>query len=230
MYQHTNVPDIWQYNDVNPTWHSPNSPFEISFAQTRETLMDIEVFKAFLDNAIARFRHSRTYKHYKAHLMEMGLNRCQFHGNIKSDIDQEMATIEMHHNILTIFDVALIITEHMLNVQGAITTFDLVELLKMEHINHRVCTVMLSKTAHQLVHSDPNFVVPPSMCFGNWPEFLHLYHTGITRDICFKLIYYIKKVVDKKEESLENTTKLLQLRNDIVNWSEWNERGILTTN
>ena len=230
MYQHTNVPDIWQYNDVNPTWHSPNSPFEISFAQTRETLMDIEVFKAFLDNAIARFRHSRTYKHYKAHLMEMGLNRCQFHGNIKSDIDQEMATIEMHHNILTIFDVALIITEHMLNVQGAITTFDLVELLKMEHINHRVCTVMLSKTAHQLVHSDPNFVVPPSMCFGNWPEFLQLYHTGITRDICFKLIYYIKKVVDKKEESLENTTKLLQLRNDIVNWSEWNERGILTTN
>ena len=87
MYQHTNVPDIWQYNDVNPTWHSPNSPFEISFAQTRESLMDIEVFKAFLDNAIARFRHSRTYKHYKAHLMEMGLNRCQFHGNIKSDID-----------------------------------------------------------------------------------------------------------------------------------------------
>ena len=230
MYQHTNVPDIWQYNDVNPTWHSPNSPFEISFAQTRETLMDIEIFKAFLDNAIARFRHSRTYKHYKAHLMEMGLNRCQFHGNIKSDIDQEMATIEMHHNILTIFDVALIITEHMLNVQGAITTFDLVELLKMEHINHRVCTVMLSKTAHQLVHSDPNFVIPPSMCFGNWPEFLQLYHTGITRDICFKLIYYIKKVVDKKEESLENTTKLLQLRNDIVNWSEWNERGILTTN
>ena len=34
MYQQTNVPDIWQYNDVNPTWHSPNSPFEISFAQT----------------------------------------------------------------------------------------------------------------------------------------------------------------------------------------------------
>ena len=40
----------------------------------------------------------------------------------------------------------------------------------------------------------------------------------------------IKKVVDKKEESLENTTKLLRLRDDIVNWSEWNERGILTTN
>ena len=126
MYQQTNVPDIWQYNDVNPTWQSPNSPFEISFAQTRESLMDIEVFKSFLDNAISRFRHSRTYKHYKAHLMEMGLNRCQFQGNIKSDIDQEMATIEMHHNILTIFDVALIITEHMLNVQGATTTFDLV--------------------------------------------------------------------------------------------------------
>ena len=52
MYQQTNVPDIWQYNDVNPTWQSPNSPFEISFAQTRESLMDIEVFKAFPDSVI----------------------------------------------------------------------------------------------------------------------------------------------------------------------------------
>lgn len=230
MYKQTNVPDIWQYNDMNPTLQSPNSPFEISFAQTRESLLDVEVYKAFLDNAISRFRHSRTYKHYKAHLMEMGLNRCQVCGNIKSDIDQEMATIEMHHNILTIFDVALIITEHMLNVQGNISTFDLVELLKMEHTNHRVCTVMLSKTAHQLVHSNPDFVVPPSMCFGDWPSFLNIYRTGITRDICFKLIYYIKKVVDKKEESEENVRKLLKLNDDIINWAEWNERNLLNVN
>ena len=230
MYKQTNVPDIWQYNDINPTLHSPNSPFEISFAQTRESLLDVEVYKAFLDNAIARFRHSRTYKHYKAHLMEMGLNRCQVHGNIKSDIDQEMATIEMHHNILTIFDVALIITEHMLNVQGNITTYDLVELLRMEHTNHRVCTVMLSKTAHQLVHSNPDFVIPPNMCFGDWPAFLQMYRTGITRDICFKLIYYIKKVIDKQQETTESTLKLLKLREDILNWSEWNERNLLTIN
>ncbi len=230
MYTQTNIPDIWRYNECNPTLHSPNTPFDIVFAQTRETLIDVELYKNFLDNAIARFRHSRTYKHYKAHLMELGLNRCQFHGNISSDIDQEMATIEMHHNILTIFDIALIITEHMLNVNGCITTFDLVELLRREHTQHHVCTVMLSKTAHQLVHSSNDFIIPPSMCFGNWTAFLNEYRTGITRDICFKLIFYIKAVVDKKLETRESTLKLLKLREDILSWQSYNEKNYLTTN
>lgn len=230
MYRQPSVPEIWQYNDVNPTLHSPNSPFELSFAQTRETMLDVEVYKAFLDNAIARFRHSNTYTHYKAHLMELGLDRCQILSNIHSDIDQEMATIEMHHNILTIFDVALIITEHMLNIYNYITTFDLVELLKMEHTKHHVCTVMLTKTAHQLVHSDPEFIIPPSMCFGDWPTFLQLYRTGITRDICYKLLVYIKQVTDKKLENENHIAKLMQLRDTVLDWSRWNEENLLMTN
>ena len=231
MYTQTNIPDIWRYNDANPTLHSPNSPFDIQFAQTRESLMDVEIYKNFLDNAIARFRHSRTYKNYKAHLMEMGMNRCQFHGNIVStDEEHKMATIEMHHNILTIFDIALIITEHMLNVQGCITTFDLAELLRREHTLHHVCTVMLTKTAHQLVHNSNEFIVPPSMCFGNWPEFLREYRSGITRDICFKLIFYIKDVTEKGLETRESTLKLLKLRDDILAWASINEGEYLQVN
>lgn len=224
MYQQTNIPDIFVYNEYNPTLHSPNSPFDVSFAQTRESLIDVEIYRNFLDNAISRFRHSRTYKHYKAHLMlNMGLNKCQVMSNITSDEDAEMATIEMHHNILTIFDVALILTEHYLNQYGCITTFDLCELLRLEHINFRVCTVMLTKTAHQLVHTDPNFIIPPSMCFGNWMQFLDIYKDGITRDICYKLIYYIKKVIESEKALPEEIESLLQVKKCVENWSSYNE-------
>lgn len=224
MQQQTNYPDIFVYNDENPTLTSPNSPFEVPFAQTRDTLLDVETYKHFLENAIQRFRRGKTYKHYKAHLMGMGLNRCQYHSNIRSSEEEEMATIEMHHHVLTIFDIALIITEHILNTCGAITTFDLVELLKIEHTEHRICTVMLSKTAHQLYHNDPNFIIPIKMGFGDWCEFLSRYRTGITRDIAMKVMYTVKKEFESGEINERNTLQLLSIRNNILNWSEYNER------
>jgi hypothetical protein len=224
MFQHTNYPDIFVYNDINPTLTSPNSPFEVPFAQTRETLLDVESYKHFLENGIQRFRRSKTYKHYKASLMNMGLNRCQYHPNIRSSEEEEMATIEMHHHVLTIFDIALIITEHILNKYGAITTFDLVEILKIEHTQHRVCTVSLCKTCHQLYHNDPTFFLPSTMGFGNWWEFLSNYRSGITRDIAFKLIYSLKKELESSEVNKKNTLQLLSIRDNILNWSDYNER------
>lgn len=226
MLQQTNYPDIFIYNDENPTLVSPNSPFEVPFAQTRDTLMDVESYKSFLDNAIQRFRRGKTYTHYKAHLMSIGLDRCQFHSNIRSseDKDEAMATIEMHHHVITIFDIALIVTEHILNTYGAITTFDLVEILKIVHTKHNVCTVMLCKTCHQLHHNDPDFYVPIEFGFGNWAEFLATYRSGITRDIAFKLIYLLKKELESQEINDQKTLQLISIRNNILNWSDYNER------
>jgi hypothetical protein len=224
--QQTNYPDIFIYNDLNPTLTSPNSPFEVPFAQTRETLMDVEIYKQFLENAIQRFRRGKTYKHYKHHLMGMGLNRCQYHSNIRSSEEEEMATIEMHHHVLTIFDIALIITESILNTHGAITTFDLVEILKIEHTRYNVCTVMLCKTCHQLHHNDANFIIPTRLGFGDWAGFLAKYRNGITRDVAFKVLYFVKKELESHEINEQNTLQLLSIRDNILNWSEYNEQFI----
>lgn len=209
----TKIPGVDTYdNFINPTIVSPNTPFELPLYQTRETLMDIEAYKSFLKNAISRFRRSKTYKHYKSFLMGLGLDHCQFHGNI----NDEMADIEMHHNMITIFDIAVIITEHILNTVGYITTFDLVKILKEEHTNHRVQLVMLSLTPHQLYHNNPDFFIHPSMCFGDWYSFLEEYHTGITQDIAFKILNYINKAIEEDES---NDNGLLQLRDKLYNWS-----------
>lgn len=205
-------PDIDSFDISNPTLTSPNSPFNLPFAQTRESLMDVDSYKKFLDNAISRFRHSHTYKNYKSYLINLGLDRCQMHGNITN----EMATIEMHHNMITIFDIAIIITEHVLETVGYITTFDLVELLKKEHTNNRVQLVMLSLTPHQLYHNDPEFFIHPSMCFGDWCSFLEEYKYGITQDIAFKILYYLKRAIDLGES---NDNGLLKIRENILDWS-----------
>ena len=70
------IPDIEvEYDDqYNPMVSSPNAPYSLPFYMTRETMIDVEVYKNFLDNAIAQFRHSKFYKNYKGYLMGLGLD------------------------------------------------------------------------------------------------------------------------------------------------------------
>lgn len=219
------VTDIEVVYDDNytPSIQSPNSPDELQFYATEESFVDIEFYKKFLDNAISRFRTSRTYKNYKGYLMSLGMNRCQILGNI----DENMADIEMHHNFLTIFDIALMITEHTIRTKGYITTFDLVNMLKEEHKNNRIPLVMLTKTVHQLYHANEDFVIPAQYCFGYWQELLVKYNKGITRDIAYKCINFIHKSMEVQElgSNYLLANNLLQLRQNIMDWSVMNEYG-----
>lgn len=197
----------------NPTLKSPYTPFELPFYHTLESMADVSEYSAFINNAVHRFRASRTYKNYKGFLLSLGLNRSQVHGNITS----EMADIEMHHHMLTIFDIAFVITEHMLRTKGQLTTFDLVLLLKREHRLHHICLVMLDKTSHQVQQSNKDFFIHPKMCFGNWIEFLNDYPYGITKDIAAKIISYLEKA-DKIKDT--DDASYLNLRQQILDWSQ----------
>lgn len=211
------VPGIETYQEnENPVVTSPYSTFSISFYQTRESLMDIDTYRSFLKNCESRFRHSVTYSNYKGFLIGLGLDRCQVHGFINTNM--EGVDIEMHHAILTLFDICLMITEHLLNTVGYVTTFDVVQALKEEHKANNIALVMLSKTPHQLYHANSGqFYIHPKMCFGNWPRLIEKYKDGLTQDVAFKLLYYLKRAID------ENGTQddgLLDLRDKIKEWSE----------
>lgn len=216
MGNYNPVPGIESYQEnANPVLTSPNSVYAISFYQTRDTLMDIDTYRVFLKNCESRFRHSVTYTNYKGYLIDIGMNRCQVHGYITSDM--EGVSIEMHHAILTLFDICLLITEHMLNTVGYVTTFDVVQALKEEHKANNIALVMLSKTPHQMYHAESSqFFIHPSMCFGNWPKLLEKYKLGLTQDVAFKVLYYLKKAIET-----EGTTDngLLNLREKIKEWS-----------
>lgn len=215
--QYNLYPDIISFADKNPIVRSPYAITDLMFYQTRETLQDIDIFRNFLKNAERRFRASKEYKAYKAYLIEyLGIDRCQIFGNITI----EDADIELHHNVLGLFDIALLITLHTVNTIGIITTFDLIQLLIQEHFNNRVGVTFLSKTAHQQYTNDPNAYIPPEMTFGAWWELLERYKYGITYDLANKVIKYIKKYQEQSSVSIK-----IPQQEEILNYAYFNEYG-----
>jgi hypothetical protein len=214
---YNNYPEIITYDEKNPTLNSPTATVDLPFYQTRDSLMDVDVFRSFLKNAENRFRATKEYKAYKAYLIEsLGINRCQIFGNITT----EDANIELHHNVLGLFDICLLIASHTVNTVGVISTFDLVQMLIQEHYNNRVGIVFLSKTAHQMFTNDPEGYIPPEMTFGRWWELLSIYRYGITFEIASKVIKYLKKAQDKLPTSLD-----IQLAEQVSSWAYYNEYG-----
>lgn len=215
--QYNEYPDIISYDEKNPSLMSPYAVTDLQFYQTRESLQDMDTFRNFLRNVETRFRASRDYKAYKAHLIEnIGLNRCQIFGNITMDD----ADIELHHNVLGLFDICLLIALHVVNTIGIISTFDLIQLVTIEHKNNNVGVTFLSKTAHQIYTNDPDGYIPPEMTFGKWWVLLNKYRYGITYDIAQKVIHYIQKYQNRVPTSIN-----LQQQEQILSFAAFNEYG-----
>ena len=218
--QYNPLPGIEVYQErMNPYLTSPNSTYSIGFYQTRDSLLDIDTYRSFLKNCETRFRHSATYSNYKGFLIGIGMDRCQVHGFINAEM--EGVSIEMHHAILTLFDICLMISEHILNTVGFVSTFDVVQALKEEHKANNIPLVMLSKTPHQLYHNDSSqFFIHPNMCFGRWPILIEKYKMGLTQDVAFKLLRYLKQAINTEGTT---TGDLLVLRDKIKEWSGYND-------
>lgn len=209
------IPGIVGYmDDENPTLASPFSPFILQFYQTVDSLNNIEDYRQFLKNVESAFRLSREYKAIKSRLIESGMSNCQIHGNLNA----EMVTVEMHHNMLTLFDLAMIITEHMVRTVGKVSSFDVVRLLTEAHYNNEVLLVMLSKTPHQMYHNNSEFFLPFSMCIGEPWKFLEKYKYGITQDIAYKILRYLRQ--EEKNDGKINDQGLLNIRDNILSWSK----------
>lgn len=215
--QYNEYPEVISYDEKNPTLRSPYSPIDLQFYQTRESLQDMDTFRNFLRNVETRFRSSRDYKAYKAYLIEnIGLNRCQIFGNITMDD----ADIELHHNVLGLFDICLLIALHIVNTVGIISTFDLIQLVTIEHMNNNVGVTFLTKTAHQIYTNDSDGYIPPEMTFGKWWVLLNKYRYGITYDIAQKVINYIRNYQERAPVSIN-----LQQQEQILSFAAFNEYG-----
>ena len=210
------LPNIEEINiNNNPGIMSPNSAYAIFFYQTKESLMDADAYRAFLKNIERRVRTSVAYSNYKGYLIGLGMDHCQVHGFINST----MADLEMHHCILTLFDIALMISEYYLNTTGYVSSFDVVQTIKDEHKMNNIALVMLTKTPHQLYHNDSSFFIHPDMCIGNWPKLIETYKAGLTQDLAFKILYYIRKAI---QVGYTDDGGLLKVRDTILDWSQKN--------
>ncbi len=195
----------------NPMVMDQSQQFSIFLAQTRDTLLDTEIYSRFIYSAENRFRKSPFYRDYKASLMNLGLYRDQRHASITS----EMTDIEMHHNFIPLKYMAIMITEHLLNTKGCVTTFEVVNTLEDIHRNNEACVIMLTSTEHQHHHSDPTDFISIKQCVGNPFSFIDKYIDGMTLDISFKLLLHLKQEEQYGESFSPNMVKA---REQILSW------------
>lgn len=210
--------EVISFDANNPCLRCGNAELDLSFYQTKETLSDPEIYRNFIKNVESRFRRSKEYTAYKAYLMGLGFDHCQIMGNIESD---QGVDIELHHNILTLFDVCILICEHVLNTTGKISSFDLIQLIINEHFANRIGCCFLSTTAHQMFTDDAEAYIPPDMTFGKWWELLAKYRYGITFDIANK----INKYINKYQNQLPTTIQIMP-QEQILNFAYYNEYGM----
>ena len=69
--------DIIIPDQSNPYISSPHAEYDLFFYQTKNSIVDPELYRNFLKNAETRFRRSKEYKTYKARLMNMGFTNSQ---------------------------------------------------------------------------------------------------------------------------------------------------------
>lgn len=181
--------------NTNPTIDSEESYYEIPFYKDADYMFSLENEVAFIKAVERMVRTSKYYSRYIAHLkVDLGLNFCQVKGNISEDEDAGVKDlIEMHHGpIFTLFDVTSIILNYMLVKGMKITTFSVANKVIEEHFKHRVQTVMLCETVHQLVHDNKVFL-NYRQGFGDLYSFLEIYYEGLDEIMVNKIIDYIEK-------------------------------------
>ena len=200
-------------NNPNPIIADPSQIEQISFAQTRDSLMDTEVYSRFIYSVENQFRRSRFYKDYKGNLMNLGLDFDQQMRNISD----EVASVELHHHLPTLNQAAIMISEHELNTKGQVTTFEVIRLLEEAHRNNWMGVIMLSTSMHQAYHSDPTAFISLSQCYGNPMLFLENYKDGLNLDIAFKWLMQLK--LEDQYNMKTNWLNIPKQREELLNWS-----------
>lgn len=204
----------------NPTIDSDESFYEIPFYKDEDYFFSLENEVAFIKAVEKVVRTSKYYSRYIAHIKnDIGLNFCQVKGNIVEDEEGEGKTknlIEMHHGpVLTLFDITSIILNHMILHGEKITTFSVAHKVLEEHFEHRVQTVMLCKTVHEMVH-DGKIFLSLKQGFGDLGAFLEKYFDGIDE----QQIKIINDYIERSEKYESNDFGNLKVI--ITRWNQEN--------
>jgi hypothetical protein len=150
-------------------------------------------FNRFVKSVKSSVRASYEYKRFIGYLKhQVNLTRCSF----LNKVDDEKATVEIHHAPFTIHDVIEIIIDHMLSI-GPITTLSICNEVMQAHFMGLVGVVPLSETVHQLVHSG-KIKLHPNQIYGDIPGFLERYNEGV-KDIHKEKLREFLKVTEIKE-------------------------------
>lgn len=143
-------------------------------------------------------RSSLEYRDYINFLKEhVGLDSCIFFQNVGGD-KKSRISIEMHHEPFTLYDiVATVLTKYQ--EEGLpINDLNIADEVMELHYSNKVGLVPLSKTGHQIIHNSTKLMVPLTMVYGQYSQFLDEYEPYIDDSLYEKL--------EKKMDMTNNLT------------------------
>ena len=174
----------------------------LKFFKSKEDLADPDDFENFVKNVENMVRKDPRYDNYIHELKSRGFNKDVMQSEIDNDKFPNTA-IHMHHGpMFTLYDIASIVTDHLLNDDQKVSTFGVAKLILCEHELHRIQVVMgLTKTNHELVHAGSMFV-HINQSIGDVMGFIGDFKKGFRREHLYTLEEYLK--LCKKYDATDN--------------------------
>lgn len=140
-------------------------------------------------------RTSLEYRNYIRYLkQEVLLIKCNILNRLPEEVSKEI-TIEMHHYPFTLYDLVEIVTTKHVKLGNKFTRLSIAnEVMNLHYAGH-VGLVPLSKTMHQLAHSDPDILHRHSI-YGKYETFITDYEMFFTQFHTDKIANFYKRTMD----------------------------------
>lgn len=161
--------------------------------ETYSNYIDLENAKSkekFIKGTERIIRSSDEYKSYIKFLKEyVDMTKCAFFNGV-TNVDKKKIHIEIHHAPLTLFEITMIVVDKWLAEGIPINDLLIADEVMRIHYNNKVGLIPLSKTVHQLVHSEAGVTIPLYMIYGSYVDFLKEYQDYIMDDRIFEKLQY----------------------------------------
>ena len=146
--------------------------------------LDEKLAHKFIKSTEAIIRQSKEYNDYLS-LLKTNYNILNF-DNVLSHINSSDATIEIHHYPLTLYDIVDVLMTYHIAHKENFTSFSLAKEIMNLHFKQQIGFVPLTKTNHELAHSEGLFISFKQV-FGDWRKFCLDYKDGLNETITERL-------------------------------------------
>ena len=204
-------------NVYNPIIDKPGEDMYISFRQDKNTMGDAELYNRFITSICNNLYKSRFYKDYKSYIMGLGFNMDM----TMPGITTEVANVDLHHQLPSLKQAAICITEYLIATKGCANTLDVNKILEDTHRNNEIAVIMLSKTKHQAHHANPADFISVRQCIGFPERFIAKYAPYMTLDIAYDILLKLKQ---EEQHGKSFTPMMVAARNELLSWYNYNGR------
>lgn len=161
----------------------------ISYFKTIEDFIDESSYSKFVKAVENLVRTSTDYKAFITYIKNtLGLDFCQVFSKIYDNVD---ATIEFHHGpIFTLYDICEVELTKFIKTGQRINTFRIADSVLDLHFDMKVNGVLLSKTAHEMVHNQDVFI-NIKQCIGDVNGYIQENAKYFTPEVKYKVWSYV---------------------------------------